>query len=180
MKSKSNLIKNITFQIGLIFSIILILTAPVEYANAADDAVLGVFITFRGEVVCSDTGKAPEQTKISVFDANSNNALVKEVIIHGGTYELNLDPGVYRIYFSTEGYSTFISDIISINRETLMRFADIRYCLSGKKKILSYKDRYWNIRSIYDTGQLRYEDACAIGNALQLIELLLGKKGVSG
>ena len=47
-------------------------------------------------------------------------------------------------------------------------------------EILSYKDRYWNIRSIYDTGQLRYEDACAIGNALQLIELLLGKKGVSG
>ena len=47
-------------------------------------------------------------------------------------------------------------------------------------EILSYKDRYWNIGAIYDTGQLRYEGACAIGNALQLIELLLGKDVKSG
>lgn len=38
-----------------------------------------------------------------------------------------------------------------------------------------YNDRYWNTNSIYGSGKIRYEDACAIGNALQLLERFLGK-----
>ncbi len=114
------------------------------YVQAGNDIILGCFITLRGEITCSDTGKAPEQTKISVFDANSNTTLVKEVIIHGGTYELNLDPGVYRIYFSTEGYSTFISDIISINRETTNEY-DIEF--------IALSDIDYNNTTVY-SGQI--------------------------
>ncbi len=38
-----------------------------------------------------------------------------------------------------------------------------------------YKERIRNTDSIYGTGQVRYEDACAISNALQLLEIMLGK-----
>ena len=47
-------------------------------------------------------------------------------------------------------------------------------------ELAQYNDRYWNISSIYKTGRITYEDACAIGNALQLIEILLGKKVMPG
>ncbi len=120
MKNNCNSIKSVIFQMSLILSIILFIMSPAQYVHAGDDVViLGCFITLRGEITCSDTGKAPEQTKISVFDANSNTTLVKEVIIHGGTYELNLDPGVYQIHYASEGYSTYISEDISISRESV-------------------------------------------------------------
>ena len=38
-----------------------------------------------------------------------------------------------------------------------------------------YKDRFWNIDSIAATGKVVYEDACAIGNALDLISILIKK-----
>jgi len=38
-----------------------------------------------------------------------------------------------------------------------------------------YEDLYWNIESIYDSHRVSYEDACAIGNALQLMKIFLGK-----
>ncbi|MCR5012817.1 MAG: hypothetical protein K6A72_10765 [Lachnospiraceae bacterium] len=43
-------------------------------------------------------------------------------------------------------------------------------------ELAAYNDKAWNISSIYRAGTLRYTDACAIGNALQLIEILLGKE----
>ena len=107
MKNNCNSIKSVIFQMSLILSIMLFIMSPAQYVQAGDDiVVLGCFITLRGEITCSDTGMAPEQTKISVFDANSSATLVKEVVVQGGTYELNLEPGNYRVYFASEGYTT--------------------------------------------------------------------------
>lgn len=40
-------------------------------------------------------------------------------------------------------------------------------------ELVSYKDRRWNINSIYHTGKIDYEYACAIGNALDLLAVFL-------
>lgn len=119
MKNNCNSIKSVIFQMSLILSIMLFIMSPAQYVQAGDDiVVLGCFITLRGEITCSDTGMAPEQTKISVFDANSSATLVKEVVVQGGTYELNLEPGNYRVYFASEGYTTKVSEVLTISRET--------------------------------------------------------------
>ena len=38
-----------------------------------------------------------------------------------------------------------------------------------------YDDRFWNIESIKRSGQIRHDEACAIGNALDLLNFMLGK-----
>lgn len=117
MKYYSNLIKPALFKIGLVFSIILSLMVPVQYAHAEDDAVLGCFITLTGKITFSNVNVVPQQTKISIFDAYKPTAPVKEVVVQDGKYELNLDPGEYRIFFAAEGYTTHVSEVISVNRE---------------------------------------------------------------
>ena len=86
-----------------LFTFQILISNLVLYAQAGNDFVLGCFITLRGEITCSDTGAAPSHTKISVFNANDTTALVKEMIVQDGTYELNLDPGVYCIHFESDG-----------------------------------------------------------------------------
>ena len=102
-----------------LFTFQILISNLVLYAQAGNDFVLGCFITLRGEITCSDTGAAPSHTKISVFNANDTTALVKEMIVQDGTYELNLDPGVYCIHFESDGYTTYVSNGITISRESV-------------------------------------------------------------
>ena len=117
-KLKSKLQLYITILITL-FTFQILITNSVLYAQAGNDYSLGCFITLRGEIICSDTGRAPEKTKITVYDANTISSPIKEIVVYGGTYELNLDPGEYRVYFSSDGYQTSFTDKIIISRQSV-------------------------------------------------------------
>ncbi|MBO6206246.1 MAG: hypothetical protein J6O73_04825 [Lachnospiraceae bacterium] len=117
-KLKSKLQIYVTILITL-FTFLILITNSVLYAQAENEFVLGCFITLRGEITCSDTSVAPTLTKISIYDANKTSTLVKEVIVQGGSYEINLDPGIYCIYYASEGYSTYVSNEITVTRASV-------------------------------------------------------------
>ena len=83
---------------------------------------------------------------------------------------INIRHEPYEITIDTDGYSFHAIFGSQINGHFL--------CIPNWNigcELASYNDRYWNIKSIFRSGRVRYEDAYAIGNALQLLEFMLGK-----
>ncbi len=104
-----------------------------------------------GEVICSDTGKAPEKTRISIFDANSPTTLVKEVDISEGIYNINLAPGEYCIYYATDGYITIVSDNVKVLNNSVY-INDV--VLSPTEKPITNGKLYWR----YTPAGIGYDD----------------------
>ena len=97
-----------------------------------------------------------------------SNSKQKEGLIH----VINLENQPYEIEIMANGYcfhtifgkSNMKNDFLCIPNWNLG-------C-----ELVSYKDRHWNINSIAHTGKISYEDACAIGNALDLLALFIKSK----
>ena len=66
-----------------------------------------------GKITCDDTGVAPANVHICIFDV-SNQMLLKEFSVETGFYELSLNAGVYKISFAADGYKAYSSAEINI------------------------------------------------------------------
>ena len=83
---------------------------------------------------------------------------------------INLHREPYEVYLNTNGYSFHMIFGSQENGHFL--------CIPNWNvgcELGSYDDRFWNISSIIHTGQIGNDEAYAIGNALDLIKILIKK-----
>ena len=77
-----------------------------------------------GNITCFDTGIAPTDAHICVFDVN-NHILVKDFSVNDGFYELSLKAGVYRVTCASIGYMQYSSEDITVSGDSFFNVHDV-------------------------------------------------------
>lgn len=98
------------------------------------------------------------------FDEAEKTANMK----HGTIRVINLDHEPYEVCINANGYG-FHAIFGSQENGHFLCIPDWNVGC----ELSSYKDRFWNIESIVRSGNLGSEEACAIGNALDLLDFLI-------
>lgn len=99
-------------------------------------------------------------------DDQESGALHKE----GRIRVVNLHHEPYEVHLNTNGYSFHLIFGSQENGHFL--------CIPDWNvgcELGPYDDRFWNTSSILHTGQIGHDEAYAIGNALDLMKILLNK-----